>query len=461
MRHTKIIVTLGPSSWNENTIRSFIREGVDGFRFNFSHADYDSLKDTIIKVRELIGDKALPIIGDLQGPVVRLGEINEFPVSKGDIIYFINSSKGNIANKEVPIPDGEIFSQIREGDTLLLESGRMAFRIEDISEKRIKAVVLIDGTIKSRKTVAIKGRELLLPSLTDKDVFDIKYSVENGFDMIALSFVRSRDDILKLREILNDLGANWMRIIAKIETRSAVENIESIAKEADAILVARGDLAIYYELEEIYRVQKRIVETARKIGRPVIIATQLLESMIDNPVPTRSEVVDVITAVHSGCDALLLAAETAMGKYPVEAVIWLNKIIAEAERDIDTLQEPDAIDIYELLAKGVATMSKIIGAKIVAYSENGNTARRISKFRPHNPVYVYTSREKTAKYMSIMWGIVPRLCNISKKDPMLFEKLLNIAVDEKILNYGDIVIFTAGVRRGTTDIIRVERVKAS
>ena len=460
MRKTKIVATLGPSSWEEDMIKKLVEEGVDGFRFNFSHAGYEIFEKVYFYIRSIDREKRLPIIGDLQGPVVRIGELEPLPVKRGDTVQFVYGEKSELGERTVPVPNRLIFEVLREGDEILLESGRLAFRVTSIESERVTCEVLVDGIVNPRKTLAIRGKDLPLPSLTEKDIRDIKFAVEKGFDAIALSFVRSGDDIQRLREILYDLDAEDTKIIAKIETKSAVENIDEIVEKADVILVARGDLAIYYNLEEIYRIQKYIVEKARSEGKPTIIATQLLESMIDNPIPTRSEVVDVITAVKMGSDALMLAGETAAGKYPLEAVRWLVRIIGEAEREENGISDLEPADLSETIAKGVVALSHIIGGKIIAYSERGNTARRLAKFRPSNGAYVFTSNKKTSRYMSLLRGIYPIFVEgLDKTSPQLFDILLRYAVDKEIVSIGDLVIFTAGRRRGTTDVIRVEKVK--
>ncbi len=459
VRKTKVVATLGPASWNRDVIKRMLAEGVNGFRFNFSHADYTVFSRVARTIRELDGEGVHPIIGDLQGPVVRLGVFEPFPVKRGDKVYFVRAERSS-GEKEIPIPDEAVFDALREGDEVLVESGRLAFRVVRREDGRAVAEALIDGVVKPRKTLAIRGKDLPLSPLTEKDVKDIEFAVGEKFDAIALSFVRHVEDIQRLREILYDLGAEETRIIAKIETRSAVENLDAILREADIVLVARGDLAIYYRLEEILGVQRRIVEAARRRGRPSIIATQLLESMIENPVPTRSEVVDVITAVEMGADALMLAGETAAGKYPIEAVMWLNRIIREAERGLDDYLDVEPENLYEKIAKGVVLLSNIVGGKIVAFSERGNTARRLSKFRPRSGAYVFTSNPRTARYMSLLHGIQPLIVEgVDRSSPDFFEKLLAVAVERGIAGIGDLVVFTAGRRRGATDVIRVEKVK--
>ncbi len=459
MRRTKIAVTLGPASWNEKLVRGFIREGVDAFRFNFAHENYEVVKRVVRLIKDVGGKLHPALIGDLQGPVIRIGEIEDIPVRKGDVLYLVNSEKGDRESKLVPIPSQEAYEMIDEGDVILLESGRIALSAEEVGYDRIRCRALMDGIIKAHKTFAIKGKEIPLPALTEKDLRDVKFGVENGFDLISLSFTRDSEDVKRLREALYDMKGDDVGIVAKIETRRGVENLSEITAEADAVLVARGDLAIYFNLEEIPLIQRRIVEVTRKRGKPTIVATQLLESMIESPIPTRSEVVDVMRAVMDGVDALLLTTETAMGKYPLETVIWLKRIIKVAEERVERgSEEIRPENIYELLAKGVVTLSNSLKARIVAFTEYGNTARRLAKFRPQLLIHAYTGNPRVARQLRICWGVEPHLVSLNKKDPMILSKLSEAAVKDGILSYGDIAVFTAGMRPGTTDVVKVERI---
>ncbi|AGT34913.1 MAG: pyruvate kinase [Thermofilum sp.] len=464
MQRTKIVATLGPASWSEETIKRLILEGVRIFRLNFSHADYEKYKEIVDTLRKFeTQTRPITILGDLQGPVIRLGNFNSFRVNPGDDVVFVNA-KETAESKKVPVPYAPFFEIAKEGDEVLVEGGALTFRVTKVGAGEAVCQAVVEGEVKPRKTVTIRGKDVPLPTITEKDMKDIEFAVKTGFDVIALSFVRKPQDIQQLRDTLFDLGAEDVKIMAKIETKSAVESLESILQLSDAVLVARGDLANYYELEEIYRLQNFIIREARRQGKPSVVATQLLESMINNPIPTRSEVVDVITAVRMGADALMLAGETAAGKYPVESVVWLKKIITEAEK---LPPEPleitsDKADLYESIAEGVVLLSKIINAKIIAFSEKGNTARRLSKFRPQKPVILITNDLKTARYTNLMSGATPLYYpEIQKTDPEIFQKMLAKALENSLVNVGELVVFTSGRRRGSTDLVSVERVKTS
>jgi len=286
---------------------------------------------------------------------------------------------------------------------------------------------------------------------------DADFISKNDFDYIGLSFVRSVEDVRMLREFLEERNASEKKIISKIETRKGVESIYEITKESDAIMVARGDLAIYYELQKIPYVQEKIVEVSRSLGRPVIIATQLLESMINNPMPTRAEVMDVSNAVWEGVDALMVSGETTVGKYPIECVTWLDRIIREAERMRFLQINPKEETVYDNFVQGIVEMAKELRAKIVAYTREGTTGFRLARYRPEKPFYAFTPNLRVARQLSLLWGARPLL--IDEKDPDdAFPKVVDYLKEKGELKKGDIVILTAGMTAGTTDTIKVEKI---
>jgi pyruvate kinase len=443
-------------------ILRLIRAGVDGFRLNFSHGTHEEKEEIIKIIRDIEGRRKLfiPIVGDLQGPVVRVGEMEDLPVKRGDIVYLINDVKGDIEKKEVPVPNEKLYSMIEDGDVILIESGRVVLQVRNILDVKVKAEVLVDGVIKPEKTLAIKGKDIPLPTLSDKDVEDVKFGVEKGLDYIGLSFVRTARDVKGLREILDSLGGEDVKILSKIETKRGVENLKWIVKESDAILVARGDLAIYYDLERIPEIQRDIVRVSRELGKPVMIGTQLLDSMCENPIPSRSEVVDVVAAIREGVDGLLLTGETAIGKYPVESVLWLNRIIREAEKGKIMEVEPKEEELYDRFAHGIVQLSESLGAKIVAYTRKGTTAYRLARYRPNSEVYAFTPMLKAARQLGILRGV--KAYTIDETDPQsAFPKIIDFLREKQEITLGDIVILTAGMTAGATDIIRVEKIGVS
>ena len=458
MRKTKIIATLGPACWDESKVLRLVKEGVNGFRINFSHANRREILNSLKIIRGLEKKNIyIPIIGDLQGPVVRLGEVEDLEVSKGETVYIINRNKSSAGSKEIPLPDPKVYAEISEGDILLIEGGKIRLRADVIEGDKIKCTVLTGGVIHKKKTFAIKGKDLPLPTITEKDMEDIKFGIKYHLDYIGLSFVRNKGDIETLRGILRRNEAEDIKIIAKIETKSAVDNLREIVEASDAVLVARGDLAIYFELEEIPEIQDEIVRISRSYGKPVILATQIMESMVNNPLPSRPEVLDVINAVREGVDAMLLAEETAIGKYPVESVIWLKKIITKAEEKKPAKIEMIGEQIYDKFARGVVILSDLLQAKIIAFSRRGNTARRLSRYRPKSDVYVFSPNIKVVRQLGILWGLKAYLYE-GESEGIPLEDMVEELKKQGELSYGDLAIATAGLKEGTTDIIRIIRV---
>lgn len=460
VRKTKIIATIGPSSDNLNTIYRLAKEGVDAFRLNFSHGTLEEKARTIEIIRSIeakIG-KYLPIIGDLRGPMVRIGEVTSFKVVKGDAIKLKLGNKGDASKREVPVPIEKFFSELEEGDIIFVGGGRLRLNIREVRVEEALCIAMDDGTIEGGKTLAVKGKELDLPILSEKDLRDIEFSIDKGLDYLAISFVRKRDDIVTLKGILKDRGGEKIRIIAKVETKSAVRNLDEIVEESDAVLVARGDLGMHFSLEKVPRLQNEIISKCVTRGKPVILATQLLESMVERPIPTRSEVVDVMTAVQSGVDSLLLADETAVGKYPIEAVQWLRRIILEGEKDLSVRVEGRGETIYDKFAKGITFLADSINAKIVAFSRRGATAGRLSRYRPRAPIYVVTNDIVTARQISLLWGVYPYFVEgVDYREG--FSKLIRLLKEKGYLSYGDIVIYTIGLREGSTDTVKIEVIK--
>jgi len=460
LKRTKIVATLGPASANEATVAAMIKAGADAFRVNFSHGDEEAWERyaKLVRVLEERLEKRLALIGDLTGPALRIGKISEpMRVERGLTIEFRLSEASD--GSFVPIPQKRLFDEVEEGDEVLIDEGRIRLRVTDVGIDSFKAQALIDGLIKPRKNLALFGKELGLPSLTDRDIECAKFAVAADFDYLAMSFVRTGSDVRRLKEFLDREGGEDVKVIAKIETKSGVENLASIASEADAIMVARGDLGNFFPLEEIPSLQRDIIRTSLSFGRPVIIATQLLESMIANPVPTRSEVVDVMEAVREGVDALMLAGETAMGNYPVEAIRWMRRIIEKTESDLTPtrIETYRAETLYDRFARGIALLAESMGAKIAVYTRSGRTAVRISRYRPTTAVYAATGSVKVARQMSMLWGVSPIVVEARDRDEAL-ENLLFRLKEEKLLSFGDIVVIAFGIREGATEVVRIVQV---
>jgi pyruvate kinase len=335
-----------------------------------------------------------------------------------------------------------------------MDDGRVRLRVIKVSGDGVEVAALTDAVIKSRKGVVVQNKEFDLPALTKKDLGDIRFACSVGADYIGLSYVRNADNVRVLKELLREMGCD-AGVVAKIETRSAVKNVEDIARVADVILVARGDLGMNFGLEEIPRIQRRIVETSLRVGKPVVVATQLLESMVENPVPTRAEVVDTYVAVSEGVDALMLTGETAAGKYPVEAVKWLHRIVSKAEASENIRTYREGGPLKRRYAKGVAELAEDLNAKIIIYSSTGVTARHLASIRPNVPFYVAVPNMKVARSINILWGVNPIITPTKNHEEGLeeaFRKL--IRMDE--ISIGDLIVMTYGMK-GEEQVIKVRR----
>lgn len=453
----KIIASIGPSSGNEKTINDMIRMGVNGFRINFSHGSPEEWKKYVEYIRsgESRYGRFVALIGDLQGPSLRIGIIKTpINVKKNDIVrIFLGKESDGGTQLAISMPIPRFFEYVDVGDILVMDDGRTKLRVVDKGSDYVEALALTNSTITSRKTITIQGKDIDLPPISENDMPNIKFALENDFDYIGLSYVRTVEDIALLRDILKRAGNSDINIITKVETRSAINNLDALIRESDAILVARGDLGMNFGLEEIHILQKRIVDRCLEYRKPVIVATQLLESMTENPIPTRAEVVDVSIAVEAGIDALMLTGETSVGKNPLDAVLWLKKIIEFVERNalsrnFDTIiaKARRNLDMIQLkFAKGVLELAEDINGKLIVFSMHGNTAKRISSLRPTIPVYVGSQNVKILRKLSILWGIHPSYIESQSYEEGLKEALAK-AIEQGFVNYGDYVVLTYGLR---------------
>ena len=456
---TKIIASLGPSSSTFDVILGLAETGASGFRINFAHGDrelWSSMVDNVMKAEKALG-RPLTLIGDLSGASIRLGELDRpIQLKKGDRVRLVPRAKGSAEELEVPLPVREVYEGLEVGDVVLMDDGRVRLKVADVAPSYVELTALTDAVIKSRKALVVMNKDFALPAVTEKDLADLKFALERGFDYIGLSYVRGPSDVEVLREVIRDLGREDVKVIAKVETRSALENLDGIIEAADAVLVARGDLGMVMGLEKIPHLQRRIVSKAIEMEKPVIIATQLLESMIESPVPTRAEVVDVNAAVAEGVDALMLTGETAIGKYPVEAVSWLRRIIRTAEENVSVARRRGPKSLWARFTAGVTSLAEDLNAKLVIYSVHGNTARLISLLRPAIDVYVGTPSPKVLKQLNILWGLRAYLVEASSYDEGL-EETFKLLKKLNEIRLGDLVVLTYGLR-GDEQLIRVKRV---
>jgi pyruvate kinase len=455
----KIIASLGPASSDPETIVGLANAGASGFRINFTHGDEKIWKVMVEGVRSAEEKLSTPmtLIGDLQGASIRLGFV-EKPIilSRGDSAKLILSEEGNPDKKLIPLPNKKVFQELEIGDVILMDDGRVRLKVTEVSDDTAEIVALTDAVIKSRKGIVLMNKEIDFPPLTDKDIKDVEFACREDFDYIGLSYVRRESDVLLIKKYLNELGCN-VGIIAKIETRSAIYNLDRIIENSDAVLVARGDLGMNYGLEQVPYLQELIVEHSLRAGKPVIVATQLLESMIEKPVPTRAEVVDVNAAVNEGVDALMLTGETAVGKYPIEAVRWLKKIVEYSERKGRIKVYREGGPMKRRFAKGVTELAEDLGAKLIIYSKYGRTAKFIASLRPSVDAYVGVPSNKVMRLINILWGVKPILVQADSYDEGL-EKTFALLFRDGYVKLGDLVILSYGMT-GDEQVIKVRRVR--
>jgi len=456
----KIIASLGPSMDSLDIVVNAVLEGASAFRINFTHGDESVWARYVEYVRkaEKITGRFVALIGDLTGPSIRLGTVEPpMVLKKGETAYIVPSEKGSAEKREIPLPSREVFDQLEVGDVIVMDDGKVRMRVSDVSRNRVEVVALTDAVIKSRKALVVTNKEFDLPALTPRDLRNLDFALEKGFDYVALSYVRRGSDIAMLKSILRRKGREDVGVIAKIETRSAIRNLEEIVEAADVVLVARGDLGMNFGLEEVPSLQRYIVHKALEVGKPVIVATQLLESMLGSPVPTRAEVVDITMAVSEGADALMLTGETAVGKYPLEAIRWLRRVIEAAERRFEIARPRKARGVRQRFAKGVTELAEDLDAKLVIFSMRGNTARLVSLLRPRVNFYVGSPSIETLRRISILWGVNPLLVEASS-----YEEGVSRTYDqlkrEGLLKLGELVVLTYGLR-SDEQVVRIKRVE--
>ncbi|MCG2865063.1 MAG: pyruvate kinase [Vulcanisaeta sp.] len=453
MGKVKIIATIGPATEKPEVLRELVRY-VDGVRINFSHGNANEWRTRVFNVREFRGDVA--ILGDLRGPGVRTGVMKPIYLNAGDTVEFrfANQSDGNY----VPIPNQSFFRVITIDDIIVMNDGRLRLRVDKILSDRAVLTALTTGSITQEKAVVIKGKDYPIPILDDYDREALRFAVEVGMDYVGISHVRSSDDIEEVRTELRRLGGDWIRLVAKIEGPDAVKNIDDVVCASDYVMVARGDLGMHFDLEEIPRIQSSIIRGAHKCGKPMMVATQLLESMIEQPVPTRAEVVDITNAVMEGVDSLLLTGETAVGKYPIEAVQWLKRVAGEYEDEVH-VERGVLANITDRLALGIIQLAEDIGAKIVIYSRGGRFVEAISRYRPKVPTYVGISDERLLRRLRLYWGVEPILIGDVRDYEEGERETLNKLIKDGLIIKGDLVLLAHGVIDTYNDYgIRIIRV---
>lgn len=467
LRKTKIICTLGPAVDNEDMIRALIRTGMNAARFNFSHGSHEehlNRLNLLKSVRDSMGRPVAAIL-DTKGPEIRIRsfETKSISLEAGDSFTLTTrevQGNGNLVSVTYP----ELHKEVSVGQEILIDDGLVALKVEEIDGQDIRCTVENGGTLSANKSINIPGVHIHLPALTEKDVSDIQFGVENDFDFIAASFVRRAADVQAVREVLDRFGGQEIRIIAKIENQEGVDNIDEILEAADGIMVARGDLGVEIPAAKVPILQKQIIRKGLQAGKPVITATQMLDSMMRNPRPTRAEVSDVANAVFDGTSCVMLSGETAGGKYPLEALTAMVNIVEEAEQSIHYWRQFEkrrvipASNINDAITHTCCLTAKDLEAKaILAATNSGRTARMICRFRPACPVAALTMHEKVRRQLAICWGVIPFLTGEVTSTDRIFSLSAEVALKERLVQNGDTVVITAGVplgKSGSTNLIK-------
>lgn len=463
-RKAKIIATLGPASSKPEILEKIVKSGVDVFRLNFSHgehAEHLARFEAIRAVEEKLG-RPIGILMDLQGPKIRVGTFADEKVElEADDTFTFDMDKTPGTNKRVSLPHPEVYAALKPGANLLLDDGKLRMRVEKCDDKSAECTVITGGPLSNRKGVNLPDVMLPLSPLTEKDRADLVYGLEMGVDFVALSFVQRPEDVAEARKIIQGRAA----IVSKLEKPQAIEHLDEIVDLSDMVMVARGDLGVECPPEDVPILQKRIIKACREAGKPVIVATQMLDSMVSNPAPTRAEASDVATAIYDGADAVMLSAESAVGKYPLETVSIMDRILVRVEQDelyfrMRDANRPDpehnAPDAISAAARQVA---KTIGSKaVVNYTTSGSTAFRAARERPEVQILGLTPRIQTARRLALCWGVHP----VFTRDATNFAEMVGIACEvaqrEEFAGPGDSLVITAGVPFGTpgaTNILRI------
>lgn len=469
MRRTKIVCTLGPATNDVEMMKQLIRNGLDAARINFSHGDYESHADTIAKLKQAREelDAPIPLILDTKGPEIRVKTFAEGKVFLEAGEPFTLTTREVEGDKSiVSVTYQNLPKDLQKGSRVLIDDGLIELRVESLTDTDVVCTVVNGGVVKSRKGVNLPGIRVNLPSLTQKDIEDLKFGIANDFDIVAASFVRSAADVVKIRKVLEENGGGHIHIISKIENQQGVDNIDKILEVSDGIMVARGDLGVEIPPEEVPLVQKKLIYKANRIGKPVITATQMLESMVNSPRPTRAEANDVANAIFDGSDAIMLSGETAAGAYPLEAVETMARIALKTESSIDYATkmvndtEPARINITNAISMAAcAAAAELDTAAITTITRSGFTARMIAKHRPTCPLIASTPDAGVWRRMNLIWGCLPMFYTGELPKGSVFESSLQIAMRSGLLKNGDTVVSALGMPlgfSGATNTMRVD-----
>lgn len=473
MRKTKIVCTIGPSSESlENTMK-LINAGMNVARLNFSHGDFEEHGNRIKNIRAASQElnKTVAILLDTKGPEIRTGKLAVEPIELVQDEYITLTTEEILGDKDrISVTYADLPKDVEAGSTILIDDGLIGLTVVEVSGTEIKCKIVNGGTIKSKKGVNVPGVKISLPGITEKDANDIIFGIEQGIDFIAASFVRKASDVLEIRELLEKHNATHIQIISKIENEQGVDNLDEILAVSDGLMVARGDLGVEIPAEEVPLAQKLMIEKCNRVGKPVITATQMLDSMQRNPRPTRAEASDVANAIFDGTDAIMLSGETAAGKYPVESVLTMARIAEKAEsalhyREIFLKQRmAQQNNVTEAISQAVAGSALDLEATaIITSTESGYTARMVSKYRPKAPILAVTPVEQVMRRLALTWGVTPIKAEHATSTDSMFDNAIKASTGAGYVKEDDLVVITAGVpvgRSGSTNLLKICNVRA-
>ncbi|SHJ48444.1 pyruvate kinase [Tepidibacter formicigenes] len=466
-KKTKIVCTIGPASEKKEVLRELINSGLNVCRLNFSHGDYEEHGLRIKTIKELREEmnKPVAILLDTKGPEIRTGKFADPEVLLEEGQKFTITMKDVLGTKEMcTVSYKELINDVKVGDTILIDDGLVGLKVNEIKDQDIVCTVENAGIVKNNKGVNVPGVKINLPAITEKDRKDIEFGIEQGIDFIAASFVRKAADVLAIREILEANNATDIQIISKIENQEGVDNIDEILEVSDGLMVARGDLGVEIPTQEIPIAQKMMIKKCNKLGKPVITATQMLDSMIRNPRPTRAEVTDVANAIYDGTDAIMLSGETAAGKYPVEAVKTMASIAKRTEDSLEyneilKSKRLNEVNVTNAISHATCTTAIDLNASaIVTSTSSGHTARMVSRFRPEAPIIAATHCEKVMRRLALSWGVYPVLTIAGESTDEVIDNAIKASIEAGYIKVGELVVVTAGVPvgvAGTTNLIKV------
>ena len=473
MRKTKIIATLGPVSNTPEVVKKLIEAGMDAARINFSHGTHESHSQTINTVKQVSKElnKPIPLILDTKGPEIRTKTLKEDYVKLEKGKTFILTTEDIVGDENrVSVTYADFAKDLNVGATVLIDDGLIELTVKEIIENDVVCEIINSGVLGSQKGINLPNVTINLPALTQKDIDDIKFGIGMDFDYIAASFIRSASDVLEIQKVLKENGGSNIKIISKIENRDGVNNIDEILEVTDGIMVARGDLGVEIPLEEVPIIQKDLIRKCKQKGKVVVTATQMLESMINNPRPTRAEANDVANAIYDGTDTIMLSGESAKGSFPVEAVATMAKIATKIESAINYSKEffkdknTSYTDITNAIGHATCTIASDLNAKcIVAISKSGFTANMVSKHRPSSPILVLTPDEKVQRQLNIVWNCSPKLINLENLNTGdLFENTAEFTKTTNFAKQGDVIVISAGTPvgiSGTTNTLKAQIIK--